>query len=279
MKRKMLVIGIGIVSLVLLLTLPLMAASTPAPATKVIKWRMQSFLVPTSGSGWDVTVRFTQKVKEMSGGRLEIEVYPSGALVGTMQMLEAVGKGMVEAGTGGPIYWTGTLPVLALADVPMTMGSVNHNEAAHLWWNMGLIDVMRAEYAKAKVFLVGPIMCTVYGETMSKKPIRTLADFKGLKLRSFGMVGDLWKAFGASIVSVTIPEMYTALATGTIDAANVSGLSGFYTYKLHEVAKYAIGPPVLDSIRNDFFVNMDKWKALPPRPSTDRDNGGESMVR
>lgn len=173
MKRKMLVIGIGIVSLVLLLTLPLMAASTPAPATKVIKWRMQSFLVPTSGSGWDVTVRFTQKVKEMSGGRLEIEVYPSGALVGTMQMLEAVGKGMVEAGTGGPIYWTGTLPVLALADVPMTMGSVNHNEAAHLWWNMGLIDVMRAEYAKAKVFLVGPIMCTVYGETMSKKPIRT----------------------------------------------------------------------------------------------------------
>lgn len=243
----------------------LVISSVPAAAQAAapIKWRMQTMFA--AGFSWEIIPkRFAERVKQASGGRLEITPYPAGALVPTFQMLDSAGKGVVDVGWAGGSYWTGVMPsALVMWGMPMALGD-NVEEYHHMWYDMGMIDVARAEYAKRNVYFVSPIFATPYGGTMSRKPIKTLKDFKGLKLRSFSAPGELWKSFGASIVSIPPGEMYTALASGTIDAAHWAGPDEFYAMKIHETAKYYLRQPVIGHIANDVFVNMDKWKALPP---------------
>jgi len=174
----------------------------------------------SAGFAWDkIAPHFVQRVKDLSGGRLEITPFPADALVPTMQLLESVGKGAVEMAYSGPVYWRGTYPAMDLFwGVPTAFQ--NAQELEYMWWDMGMIELARQEYAKANDFLLSPIFSSPYGGIMSTKPIKTLQDIKGLKMRSFGVTADIWKSLGASIVSVPAGEMYTALATKTIDAAN-----------------------------------------------------------
>lgn len=234
------------------------ASQTAAP----IKWRMQTMF--TSGFAWEVVPkRFAERIKQASGGRLEITPYPADALVPTFQMLGAVRQGAVEMGWAGGAYDFGAVPAqLVMWGVPMTF-TENVEEYNHMWWDLGMIDVARAEYAKLNIYLLAPLLATPYGSIMSRKPIKSLKDFKGMKLRSFSFAGELGKALGASIVSVPAGEMYTALASGTIDAAHWAGPDEFYSMRIHEVAKYYLKPAWISHISNNVYVNLDKWKSLP----------------
>jgi TRAP-type mannitol/chloroaromatic compound transport system substrate-binding protein len=219
----------------------------------------------TTGYAYDeVAPRFIERVNRASAGRLEIELFPAGALIPTFEGLDAVGKGAVEMAFSGGVYWRGVMPA---ADIfwahPLTLGD-NPAEFNYMWWELGMVEAAREEYAKHNDFFIAPLWSTNYGGTYSVKPIRTVHDFKGVKIRSFGATGDLWKAFGASIVSIPAGEMYTALATGTVDAAHWAGPHEFTALKIHEVAKYYLLPPVIGLIANDIFVHMDAWNALAP---------------
>ncbi|MBI2317626.1 MAG: TRAP transporter substrate-binding protein DctP [Betaproteobacteria bacterium] len=235
------------------------ASQTAAP----IKWRMQTMFA--SGFAWDVVPkRFAERIKQASGGRLEITPYPADALVPTFQMLGAVRQGAVEMGWAGGSFDVGAVPAqIVMWGVPMTF-TENIEEYQHMWWDLGMIDVARAEYAKINIHLLAPLLATPYGSIMSRKPIKSLKDFKGMKLRSFAFAAELGKAFGASVVSVPPGEMYTALASGTIDAAHWAGPDEFYSMKIHEVAKYYLKPAWISHISNSVYVNLDKWKRLPP---------------
>jgi len=236
--------------------------SSQSAAPQPIKWRMQTMF--TSGFAWDVVPkRFAERIKQASGGRLEITPYPANALVGTFQMLGAVRQGAVEMGWAGGSFDVGAVPAqIVMWGVPFTF-TENVEEYNHLWWDLGMIDVARAEYAKINIHLLAPLLATPYGSMMSRKPIRSLKDIKGIKLRSFSFAAELGKAFGASIVSVPPGEMYTALASGTIDAAHWAGPDEFYSMKIHEVAKYYLKPAWISHISNNVYVNLDKWKSLP----------------
>lgn len=235
----------------------------PAPPPVVHKFKLQSFL-GTGFAEWEVLLpRFVERVKTMSGGRLEITLYPPGALVPVMETLLGVGKGVVEMGYAATVYWRGIMPVAELAwGVPMTFEKYPE-DYEYLWWELGLLDLMRKVYAKHNVYFLVPIWSDEWGATMSTKPITSLKDFKGLKIRSFGIVGDIWIKHGASIVWLPGGEIYTALATGTIDAANWGSPYVFYVSKHHEVAKYYLEPSLIAGDIEDLFVNLDVWKALP----------------
>lgn len=236
---------------------------TPTLAQTPIKWRLTTH-VP-SGFVWDTLIpRLIERINQASGGRIQIQAFPAGALVPTNEVLGSVGKGVLDMAWTGTIYWRGIMPA---ADFfwgsPMTLGD-NPAQYEYMWWQMGMIDVAREAYAKHNVFFVAPMWSTPYGGTMSKKPIKSLQDIKGVKLRSFGVTSDLWESYGASVVNVPAAEMYAALAMGTIDAAHWSAQHEFASMKIHEVAKYYLQPPTINQIANDIFVNQDKWKSLSP---------------
>jgi len=97
----------------------------------------------------------------------------------------------------------------------------------------------------------------------SKKPINSIADFKGVKMRApTGTATSLLKAMGASPVNLAGGEVYNALEKGVIDAADLSDYVANKSLGLHKVAKYALvdfhSMPVLS-----FTVNKQKWNSQP----------------
>jgi TRAP-type C4-dicarboxylate transport system substrate-binding protein len=104
----------------------------------------------------------------------------------------------------------------------------------------------------------------------SKKPIRSLADFEGLKIRMpGGLVADCFTAIGARTVTLGAHDVYPALATGAIDAADFAGPAINYDLGLAEVCDYIVmGPPSTPCLHQpvDLFevsFNLQTWNRLP----------------
>jgi TRAP-type mannitol/chloroaromatic compound transport system substrate-binding protein len=229
--------------------------------TPQFKFRLQSFL----GPGWkeweEMLPRYAKKVKEMSGGKIEITLYPPAALVPTFELLDGVGKRVVDMGYGAQVYWMGTFPFCQWTwGIPFAFDVVDHYD--YLWWEAGLNNLVREAFATKNVFFLGPIYSDEWGATMCRKPIRSLKDYKGLKIRSFGIGAEIWKMNGAGIVRLPGEELYTGIATGVIDGANWGSPYGNVATKLHEVAKYYCGPSLISYDMEDMFINMDSWKSL-----------------
>jgi TRAP-type mannitol/chloroaromatic compound transport system substrate-binding protein len=98
---------------------------------------------------------------------------------------------------------------------------------------------------------------------MSRNEIKRLDDFKGVKIRSFGLGAEVLKSKGASIVTIPGEEQYTALSTGVIDAANWGSPAGFLQYKLHEPAKFYLSPSTIAFDMEDMFMNQRAYNRLP----------------
>jgi TRAP-type mannitol/chloroaromatic compound transport system substrate-binding protein len=115
-----------------------------------------------------------------------------------------------------------------------------------------------------KELIVFPLGLTPPEEVWSKKPIKTLADIKGLKIRAAGLSMDLWEKLGASVVLLPAGEVLPSLQRGMIDATEILDPSYDYTLGLHEVCKYRFGPPL--HMSNNIFqllIKPKSWEALP----------------
>lgn len=238
------------------------AAPVFAQGKPQYRLRLQSFL----GPGWDewsiLVPRFCDRVKTMSDGRVEITPFPPGSLVPTFEMLDAVGRGVIDMGYGAQLYWRGKFPFTQWSwGMPFMFNTVDEYEI--LWWESGMTELVRENFATAGVQFLGPIYSDEWGSTISRRPIRTLADFQGLKIRSGGMGAELWKQFGASIVMLPGEELYTGLSTGVIDAANWGSPYGNVATKLQEVCKFYTGPSILSCDAEDMFMSKAVYDKMP----------------
>lgn len=226
------------------------------------RFRMQSFLGPGT-TEWEVLVpRYIQRVSELSNGRIQIQAFPPGALVPTFEMLDAVGKGVVDIGYGAQVYWRGKIPfTLWTWGVPFAFKALDHYD--YLWHETDLLGIVREAFAQQNVHFLGPVYSDEWGATMSRNELRRLSDFQGVKIRSFGLGAEIWKSQGASIVTIPGEEQYTAMSTGVIDASNWGSPDGFMAVKLHEVAKFYLGPSLIAFDMEDQFMNMAAYNSLP----------------
>ena len=257
-RRDVVRAGLTGASLAAIASLP-----TKAHAQKAeFRFRMQSFLGPGT-TEWDVLVpRYIKRVAELSNGRIQIQAFPPGALVPTFEMLDAVGKGVVDIGYGAQIYWRGKIPfTLWTWGVPFAFSALDHYD--YLWHETDLLSIVRAAFAKQNVHFLGPVYSDEWGATMSRRELRRLSDFNGIKIRSFGLGAEIWKSQGASIVTIPGEEQYTAMSTGVIDASNWGSPDGFKAVKLHEVAKFYLGPSIIKFDMEDQFMSMRAYNRLP----------------
>jgi TRAP-type C4-dicarboxylate transport system substrate-binding protein len=95
------------------------------------------------------------------------------------------------------------------------------------------------------------------------KPPRNLEDWKGMRVRALGGLGEAMKLLGAVPTSVSAPEVYTALERGTFQAASFPFTYSFTAYKLHEVSKWYTLGMQLGIIHNSVVLSQTAWKALP----------------
>ena len=201
-------------------------------------------------------------VAEATNGRLLIEVFPTGTLLPTAEMFDAISKGVIDMGMAWPGYFAGTEPAFQIfAGLPYGLKTLE--EYLYAIKELGFEDVLKDMSAKHGVHVIDLGVACPYGELSSTKPVKKADDFKGLKIRSYGLYSKIFEAFGASAVSMASGEIYTGLATGTIDA-NIWGTPKLHwDLKLHEVAKYWITPPMAGFIGNMVMANPASWNKLP----------------
>jgi TRAP-type mannitol/chloroaromatic compound transport system substrate-binding protein len=268
LKRKRWLILTGVMICLAALLIPAGCgedeAETGPTATpmQVFEWNFQTTEQPGMISYDKVFPEFVESVEKMSGGRLILTMHPGGALVPLTSIHDAVGAGSIEMGFSTGAFWAGTVPVGVLAlGLPFSCETMEEMEA--WYYERGVVDVIREAYAEQNVHLLSPLIGVPYGSIMSSEPIRSLDDLDGKKIRTIGYFGSIWEAFGASPTMTDIAEIYTSVAQGVVDGANIGNPARFAAINLQEVAKYYTMPPLSAYASGEFFVNLDKWNELP----------------
>lgn len=200
---------------------------------------------------------WTKDVAKMSGGKFTVKIYPGGALgKGPVAQYKRAVDGIADITFGLPGFTASLFKRTGAIELPGVATS-GPDGSEKLWKAMSLLQ---PEWKKVKVLglWVGEPQIL-----MSKnKPLRTLADLKGLKIRTPSKVqAEIIKALGATPVPMPITRVYNALNTGVIDAV-FTGASTIRSFKFGEVAKYyTTGLP---DVRSPFFMVMNKnsWNKL-----------------
>lgn len=198
----------------------------------------------------------------MSGGRLTVRVYGAGERVPAMEVFEAVSRGAAHMGHGASYYWKGKAPATTFfTTVPF--GLTSWEMDGWLYFGGGM-KLWRELYAP---FNLVPFAAGNTGTQMAgwfRRPINSMADLQDLKMRIPGLGGEVMQRLGVETVAVPGNELFTALSTGVIDAAEWVGPYNDLAFGLFEAAKYYYYPGWHEPNGNlEVIVNAEAWQALP----------------
>jgi len=211
-----------------------------------------------------LTEKWAPKVEVMSGGTLKLEILPTKAVVPHRETLKAVSAGILDGTLNAVSYFAGLDPAYGmLGDL---IAAYSHADEPQMFcMNAGgkeILQKLHDKYAGGKVHVIG---CGNYTNEalVSKKPIRTLEDFKGVKIRSpEGLAAEVFRKIGAAPVAIPFSEVYTSLEKGVVDAADASAYINNHETGLNKVAPYPIYPGMHSMAVLQFIVNKDVWGKL-----------------
>jgi len=199
-----------------------LALSTSAAIAEVTI-RVQSVL-PTKADEIVMVKDFAANVAALTGGEVKIEVLPDGAIVSGRDILDAVDKGLVEAGFAWTHYWSGKHPAAMLFGSPVAGAGVGIDNIAFISWYMygggrALYDQLWDEMGmNIKGLMLQPVGPEALG--WFKEPINSMADFRKYRFRTPpGIPGQTYKDIGVASVAMSGGDILPALEKGVIDAA------------------------------------------------------------
>jgi len=245
---------------VLALSLIAGAGSASAQAQQH-KWKTQILYGPNTVV-YKEFLKFAERVKVVTKGAVIIETFPVGTIVPQAEALDAVKVGLLDAASGTMAYQGGKEAAAAFWDLTAAYDNPLH---LMMWYRHGGGDaIMNKIAARWDAEFIAPIILGLES-VPSKKPIRSIADFKGVKMRSpDGIPAAIFSALGAAVSVMPGTEVYTALDTGKIDATDWGTLSVNDEAGYNRIAPYAIYPGIHSLNSTDFVVSKKKWAALSP---------------
>ncbi|MEY3294383.1 MAG: putative periplasmic component [Pseudomonadota bacterium] len=208
---------------------------------------------------------FAKKVNDMAGNRLKVEVLPSGSVVPAFQLLDAVNKGTLDGGHGVLAYHYGKANSLALWGSGPAFGMDPNMVLAWHYYGGGkalLEEIYKSLNIDAISFVYGPMPTQPLG--WFKKPVRTVADMKGLKFRTVGLAIDVFKELGTAVNPLPGGEIVPALDRGLIDAAEFNNASSDRILGFPDVVKNCMLQSFHQSGEQfEILFNKAKYDALP----------------
>ena len=226
----------------------------------VIRWAHPS---PKRGYEPEHFDWWTKEIQARTDGRIKIEVYWGGALANFKEMAESVKAGMADVGWVTSAYHPGFLDMTRAAHSAQLLNPEKDPVKYMEKWNRYLERMPEIYEYDAKRNNIIPISAIYYDEywIFSKKPIRTLADLKGLKIRAISTPHQVaFKAFGASPTFIGAGEMYSALEKGILDAVSYSPDTA-KRYNIHEITKYLTKISLQPGCAY-WTMNLDTFKKL-----------------
>jgi TRAP-type mannitol/chloroaromatic compound transport system substrate-binding protein len=209
---------------------------------------------------------YVNRVNEMAGGRLRIDYLVGGSVVHPFQVFDAVHGGQLDAAHTVTVYWYGKHKAASLFGTGPVFG-FNANEGLGWIHNGGgkeLFEELQAQIMKVNIksFFAMPMPTQPLG--WFKKPIKSMADLKGLKYRTVGLAADLMQAMGVSVAQLPGGEIVPAMERGVIDAFEFNNPTSDRRFGAQDVAKnYMMGSHHQATEYFEIMFNRTKFNALP----------------
>ncbi|MFV0294620.1 MAG: TRAP transporter substrate-binding protein [Hyphomicrobiaceae bacterium] len=253
----------------------LLAATVVIAGASAVAAQAKTLKLQASQNSGDFTYKYltekwAPKVEEMSGGSLKLEILPTKAVVPHREALKAVAAGILDGDLNAVSYYAGLDPAYGmLGDLIAAYSDADQPQMFCM--NAGGKEVLQKlhdKYTGNKVHVVG---CGNYTNEalVAKKPIRNVAEFQGVKIRSpEGLAAEVFRSVGAAPVAIPFSEVYTSLEKGVVDAADASAYINNYETGLNKVAPYPIYPGIHSMAVLEFIVNNNVWKKLSKAQQT-----------
>ena len=240
------------------------AAQQPAPR----QLKMQSTW-PASLTLQDNFRFFAERVEKMTAGALKIDTAPAGQVVPAFEILDATHKKVIDGGHGISYYWVGKNKAATLfSNTPAGIVGMDHMDflgwiyeggGLEMWWDLYQKELKLNVVA----FPIMPSSPQALG--WFRKPIESLADFKGMKCRQTGIVGEIYAKMGMAVVNMPGGEIAPAAERGAIDCAEWVGGVEDLRLGLHNIWKNHYTPGMHESASiGELIINKDVWDSLPP---------------
>ncbi|MCC7546948.1 MAG: TRAP transporter substrate-binding protein [Burkholderiales bacterium] len=239
----------------------------PAAHAQVTKLRFQGAF-PTSSLFFENSKYFADRVKAMSGGRLQIEMLPPGAVVPPFEVLDAVHKGVIDGGHTAPAYWLGKNRAATLFG-PAPGGPFGMDMLDYMGWlyEGGGLALYREFYQKELKRNVVPVPMTAVNNQILgwfKRPLKNWADFKGRKCRQTGITAEVFSKAGMNPVNIPGGEIVPAGERGVIECAEFVGPAEDMKIGFHTVWKYVYMPSMHETATVvELLINGKVWNKLP----------------
>jgi TRAP-type mannitol/chloroaromatic compound transport system substrate-binding protein len=225
------------------------------------RWRMvTSWPKRLPGPGVSAE-RVAERIATLSGGRLQVTVHAAGELVPPLEVLDAVGGTVAEMGHTAAFYWQGKQPAAAYyTTVPFGLTPMEHVAWVDAGGGQALWDELYAPFG-VKPFMGGNTGVCMGG--WFRRELKGLDDLKGLKIRSLGLGGEVFRRLGATPQTTPPGEILTSLQSGVLDAAEFVGPGTDIALGLYRVAPNYYGPGFnKPNGTGECIVNLKAWTAL-----------------
>ncbi|NEQ55494.1 MAG: ABC transporter substrate-binding protein [Leptolyngbya sp. SIO3F4] len=226
-----------------------------------VEWRMAATWTKAVDVVFGSAETLSRRVKAMTNGRFVITPYESGEIVPGLEVFDAVKDGTVECGHTSGAFYIDKNPIFGIGTMPFGLNAQQQN--AWLYFGGGL-EVLQSVYADYGIinFPVGNSGVQMGG--WFKNVIETPEDFKRLTMRLPGLGGKVMERLGMKTISLSPDDIFPAMESGKIDAAEFIGPYDDEKLGLYNLAPYYYYPGWWDpGSLFEIYVNLDAWNQLP----------------
>ncbi len=232
-------------------------ASSAFGQAKSFNFTLSTFF-PAPHRNTVLLTEWTKDVEKRTNGAVKITIFPGGTLTPADKCYDGVVRGISDIGNSDLAYTRGRFPLTEVFYLPLGLKSAL---VATRMVNDFYVKFKPKELDETHVLF---FICHGPGLLHTKKPVRTLEELKGMKIRSTGMSTKIVLALGATPVAMPMSDAYDAVSRGVAEGI-VCPYEALYGWKLGEVVK-STTEDYPCAYFSAFFVTMnkDKWNALPP---------------
>jgi len=236
--------------------------ATPAIAQGNQTWRMVTTW-PKNFPGLGVGAqRLGDRITAASGGRLTVQVYAAGEMVPALQALDAVIDGSAEMSHGAAYYWQNKSTALSFfTGVPYGMTSRELTGWVRYLGGQEIWDEIYDQFG-VQGFLSGDTGTQAGG--WFRNELTGVDSVKGLRFRTPGLGGQVWQKLGASVTNMAAGDIFQALQSGTLDAAEFVGPYNDLALGFYQIAKNYYFPSFIEpGLATELVVSKEKYQNLP----------------
>jgi len=244
-----------------------------ATSGQTIKWRMQTYAGAALAE--HVIKPAIDSFNKVAQGDMVIELFTADQLVPTGELFRSMQKGTIDAVQSDEDSMSAPVDVSVFGGY-FPFATRYSLDVPVLFNQYGLKEIWEEAYSEIDnvTWLSAGSWDPCHFNT--SKPIRKLADLKGLRVYTFPTAGKFLSQFGVIPVEIPYEDAEVAVQTGELDGMAWSGITEDYTVGWADVTKYFLTNNITGAWIGSFFANSKKWDAVPPHQERAQRQGCEN---